>query len=103
MSNRELENSIGLLQFKVFRIKKKYFKNIVMLRRVHPQAQTTWKKRFAIHLVKVGGLDTIVEATKKLKSALRVDVWVETMKNALKEAGLRSTNKVPRPTLFARN
>lgn len=38
----------------------------------------------------VGGMDIVVEATKKVKSASRVDVCVETMKNILKEIGLGS-------------
>ena len=35
-------------------------------------------------------MDIVVEATKKVKSASRVDVCVETMKNILKEIGLGS-------------
>ena len=47
-----------------------------------------------MRLVTVGGLDSVVEAIRELKSASRVDVCVETVKNALKEASLGSAEKV---------
>ena len=64
------------------RIRKKYFKNIVMPRKDRPQALTTWEKRYAMRLVIVGGMYSIIEATKKLKTASKVDVCVETMRIA---------------------
>jgi hypothetical protein len=57
MSSKEVTDIIGLLQFKVNRTKKKYFDNIVMPRGSRPQALTTWKKRYAVRLVIVDGID----------------------------------------------
>jgi hypothetical protein len=61
-------------------------------------------------LVKVGGLDAIIEATRELTSATReltsasrVDVCVGTVKNALREASLGSTKKISKPTLSTKN
>jgi hypothetical protein len=51
-----------------------------------PQALTTWEKRYAVKLVTVGGLDSAAKATK-------VDVYIETVRNALKEAGLGSARR----------
>jgi hypothetical protein len=39
-----------------------------------------------VKLVIVGGLDSVVKATRELKSASRVDVCIETGRNALREA-----------------
>jgi hypothetical protein len=73
MSSREVTTVIGFSQFKVNRIMKKHFENILMPRGSCPQALTTWEKQYANCLVPVGRLDTIVEATRELKSALGVD------------------------------
>jgi hypothetical protein len=50
-----------------------------------------------MRLVTVGGLDSAVEATRELKSATRVDVCVETVRNALREVGLGLAEKVSKP------
>jgi hypothetical protein len=42
----------------------------------------------------VGYCRSAIEATRELKSASRVDVAVETMKNARREASLGSAEKV---------
>jgi hypothetical protein len=81
----------------VNRIKKKHFENIIMPRRGRPQVLIIWEKRYAVRLVLVGGLDSAVEATRELKSALGIEVCFETMRNALREASLGSTEKVPKP------
>jgi DNA-directed RNA polymerase specialized sigma subunit len=41
MSSREVPYVVDLSQFKVNRIMKKYFENIIMTRRSYPQALTT--------------------------------------------------------------
>ena len=54
-----------------------------MPRRSRPQALTIWEKKYTMHLVSIGGLDSAVEATRELKNALGFDVCVEIVKNAL--------------------
>jgi hypothetical protein len=70
------------------RIRKKHFENIVMLRGCRPQALITWEKKYAVRLVIVDGLDSTLEATREPKSATGIDVCIETVRNALKEAYL---------------
>ena len=41
------------------------------------QALITWQKRDVVRLVKIGGLDLAIEATKELKSASGVDACIE--------------------------
>jgi hypothetical protein len=48
-------------------------------------------------LVIVGGLDSIVEATKVLKNTLGIDVCIEIVKNGLEEVDLGSVGKVSNP------
>jgi transposase len=85
MSSREVANIVGLSQSKVNRIKKKPFENILMLSGGRPQALTTWKKKYVVRLATIGGLDSTVEITRELKSATKVDMCVERVKNALRE------------------
>jgi transposase len=54
-------------------------------------------------LVIISGLDSVVEATRKLKSASRVDVSIEIVKNSLRETDLESIKKVSNPALYAKN
>jgi hypothetical protein len=48
-------------------------------------------------------LDLAVEATREFKSTLGIDVYVETMKNVLREADLGSTEKILKLALSAKN
>jgi hypothetical protein len=72
MKSRKIENVVDLLQCEVNRIRKKYFENIVMPRRSDPQALTTWEEQYATRLVILGGLDTTIEAKRKLKSEVGI-------------------------------
>jgi hypothetical protein len=56
-----------------------------------------------VHLVIVGGLYSIVEAIRELKSALRVNVCIEKLRHVLREAILGSFEKVSKLALFAKN
>jgi hypothetical protein len=56
-----------------------------------------------MRLVTVGGLDLDVEAIRELKSALGIDVCIEIVKNALREASLGSLKKVSKLALSAKN
>ena len=54
-----------------------------------------------MRLVIVGGFT--VEATRELKSVSRIDVCVETMRNALRDTYLGSVGKISKLVLFAKN
>jgi hypothetical protein len=56
-----------------------------------------------MRLVIVGRLDLAVEVARELKSATRVDVYVEIVRNALRKAGLGSAKRVSKPTLSIKN
>jgi hypothetical protein len=85
------------------RIRKKHFENIVMLRGCRPQALITWEKKYAVRLVIVDGLDSTLEATREPKSATGIDVCIETVRNALKEAYLGLAEKVSKLALSVKN
>jgi transposase len=103
MSSREVANIVGLSQSKVNRIKKKPFENILMLSGGRPQALTTWKKKYVVRLATIGGLDSTVEITRELKSATKVDMCVERVKNALREASLGLAEKVSKLASSTKN
>jgi hypothetical protein len=46
------------------RIRKKHFENIIMPRGSRPQVLIIWKKKYAVRLVIIDGLDSDVEATR---------------------------------------
>jgi hypothetical protein len=55
-----------------------------------------------MRLVIVGGLISTIEATRELKSASRVDVFIETMRNTLREVGLGLVEKVSKQLCLPR-
>jgi transposase len=103
MSSREVAEIVGLSQSKMKRVKKKHFENIVIPRIGKSRALITWEKRFALRLVTAGGLNLAIEAIRELKSAIGVDVCVETMRNALRKTNLGLAKKVSKPALIAKN
>lgn len=102
-SSRKVAQAVGLSQSTVNRIRKKCFENIDMSKGGRPKALNSYEKRFVVRSMTVGRLENAVQATRALKTETGVDVCVETVRNALREAGLGATEKVSKPALTAKN
>jgi hypothetical protein len=54
-------------------------------------------------LVIVGRLETAIEAAKVLRVDMKVGFCDNTLRNALRDVGLRAYEKIPKPYLSQRN
>jgi hypothetical protein len=102
-STREIAKPLGFSQSTVNRVKKKHCSSIELLQWGRREILTDLKKRLAVYLVTVGGLETTVEATKVLRADREVGFGNNTLQNALRDVELRAFEKIPRPCLSQRN
>ena len=78
-------------------IRKKFRSYIELNKPGRPKKLSPQNKRFLVHAVTSGSLDTDVEANKLIKSSLNVFVSNETVRRALKESGLEAPEKIKNP------
>jgi hypothetical protein len=64
---------------------------------------TTSKKQLAMCLVTIGGLEMAVEVAKMLRVVRKVEFCENTLRNALRNVGLKACEKIPKPCLSQRN
>ena len=85
------------------RVRKKHCGNLELPKRGVPKNLTTSERRHAVHLVIVGGLETVVQATKVLREGREVGFYDNTLRFALRDAGLSACEKIPKPCLSHKN
>ena len=100
---REVAKSLGFSQSTMNRVKKKHCSSLELPQQGHREILTPLEKQLAVHLVIVGGLEMVAEAAKVLKVDKEVGFCDNTLRNALKDVGLRACEKIPKPSLSQRN
>lgn len=68
-----------------------------------PFKLTATDKRQLVRMVTSGQVDTAVQATRELRDAIPVDFGVDTVRRALREAGLKAMVKQKKPRLLPRH
>ena len=99
-STRVVAKSLGFSQSTVNRVRKKYCSNLELPKRDVPKILTTSERRRAVRLVTIGGLEIAVQATKVLREDRKVDCCDNTLRSALRDAGLSAYEKIPKPCLL---
>jgi transposase len=102
-STREVAKSLGFSQSIVNRMRRKHCSSLELPQRGRREILTTSEKRLAVRLVIVGGLETAVEAAKVLRVNREVGFCDNTLQNALRDAGSRACEKIPKPSLSQKN
>ena len=102
-SSREIAKSVGLAQFTVNRVRKKFSTSMALSKGGRPKVLTEWEKRYASWLVTIGGLETATEASKMLRREMGVKMCDNTLRDALREQGLSSFTKVKKHALSRKN
>jgi transposase len=98
-STREVAKSLDFLESTVNRVRKKHCSSLELPPRDCKEILTTLEKRLAVRLVTVGGLEMVVEAIKVLRVDRDVGYCDNTLRNALRDVGLRASEKIPKPSL----
>jgi transposase len=102
-NTREVVKSLGFSKSIVNRMKRKHCSSLEMPQRGRREILTTSKKQLAMCLVTIGGLEMAVEAAKVLRVDMEVGFCDNTLRNALRDVGLRACEKISKPSLSQRN
>ena len=102
-SIREVSKKIGISKSAVQEIRTKYVPDIPKPPPGRPRKLSVQDKRHCVRSVTSGRVPTATAATKKLKSEHKTNVNANTVRRALKEAGLKAKKKVKKPDLSAKN
>ena len=82
------------------RVRKKHCSNLELPKRGVPKILTTSERRRAVHLVTVGGLETVVQVAKVLREGREVGFCDNTLWSALRDAGLSACEKIPKRGIY---
>ena len=85
------------------RVRKKHCSNLELPKRGVPKILTTSERRRVVRLVKVGGLETAVQAAKVLREGREVGFYDNTLWSALRDARLSACEKIPKLCLSQKN
>ena len=100
---REVAKRVGLSKSTVQKIRGKYVSDLSKRPYGRPTKLTPQSKRYCVRNITSGALQTATAITKKLKHDLKIEVSSNTVRRALKEAGLEAGKKVEKPSLSAKN
>ena len=84
-------------------IRSKHFNNLEKPTAGRPPKLTDQNKRYYVRAITSGAIESSVTVAKKLENELNVKVSDRTVRNALKEAGLKAVEKMQKPKLSQTN
>ena len=94
---------MGVSTSTVKNLKRLHSTSMPKIKRGPKKKLTDADKRFCVRAVTAGGMSTAVTVRNKLEEELGIAVHAQTVRNALKEAGLGSIEKLAKPMLSAKN
>jgi transposase len=102
-STREVAKSLGFSQSTVNRVRRKCCSSLELPKRGRREILTPSERRLAVRLVTIGGLETATKAAKVLRLDREVGFCDNTLRNALRNVGLRACEKISKPCLSPKN
>jgi transposase len=103
LSTREIAERTGTSQSTVCNIKKTHLPGRIGKKPGRPAALDVRQRRLIMRKVTLGQLDTAIDVQRYLQEAEETKVHADTVRNCLKEAGLRSFTKAKKPLLTKRH
>ena len=105
LSTREIAVRTGVSHWTVYHIKKEHLPGRKGKKSGRPAvlSVSVRQRRLIVRKVTSGQLDTAVDVKRYLQEAEDTNVHAETVRNCLKEAGLRSFPKLKKPLLAKRH
>jgi transposase len=103
LSTREIANIVGVSQSTVCNIRKARLPNRTPKKSGRPPKLSEIQKRFIVRNVTSGKVNTATEMKKQLYDNIGVSICSDTIRNCLKNAGLRSFTKIKKPKLEKRH
>jgi transposase len=99
LSTRKVAKMCGVCQFTVCKVYKEYIPNLRLSSPGRPASLSPQNKRLCVRAMTSGKLKSAGQAAKHLEKRLGVKVSDQTVRRALKEAGLEAARKVIKPRL----
>jgi len=103
LSTREIANRTGVSQSTICNIKKKQLPRRKGKKSGRPSILKTRHQRLILRKITSGQLNTAVDIQHYLQEAENINIHADTIRNCLKEAGLKSFPKVKKPLLTKRH
>jgi transposase len=103
LSTREIAKRIGVSQSTICNIKKNRLPGHLGKKSGRPALLSAHQKRLIVRKVTSGELNTAVDAQRYLQKAEDTNVNAQTVRNCMKESGLRAFPKVKKPLLSRRH
>jgi transposase len=100
---REVAKIVGVSRGTVFNVKMRLFPTQKGHKAGRPAVLSCQRKRWIVRKIITGQVDTAAEMRRHLLAMENVSVSVETIRNCLREAGLRSFPKAKKPLLRKRH
>ena len=103
LSSRKIAPQVGVGRVSVDNIRKKIMPNAKKPPKGRPRKLSAQDKRRLVRQVTSGKADTATQLTRDLCSSTNIEVSAQTVRRALKEAGLKSATKKKSPRLLPRH
>src|SRR5271170_265707 len=103
LTSRQIEAQIGVGHATVDRVRKDARSGVQKSHGGRPAKLTTNDKRRVVRMVTSGKADTAVQITRELGETNNMEISAQTVRRALREAGLTARTKIRKPRLLPRH
>jgi transposase len=103
ISSRKIGARLGVSRSTVDRVRAKARSGAQKSLGGRPDKLTATEKRRLVRMLTLGKADNATQLTRELKNTTNINVSTDTMRRALKEAGLKAVTKKKKPRLLPRH
>ena len=103
LSTRQATKRVGVSKSMVSNVRKRQLQDTVTSKGGRPSLLSTNQKRLIVRKITSGECDTATEAKGMLYEEQDINIHVNTVRNALREVGMKGAAKQKKPLLAARH
>ena len=103
VSSRQIATQLHISHTTVNNVRAEARPDIQKCQAGRPAKLTAADKRHMVRLISSGKLSTAVQLTKELKDTTKVEIGVDTVRRALKDAGMKAVSKKKKPRLLPKH
>ena len=102
-SSRQIASQLGICHTTVIRVRAVTRRDAQTSRGGRPAKLTATNKRTLVSMVTSGKADTAIQLTRELRNTANIDINANTVRRALKGAGLKAAPKQNKPRLLPKH
>ncbi|CEG64079.1 hypothetical protein RMATCC62417_01116 [Rhizopus microsporus] len=103
LSSRKISKRTGVGRTSINKLRNERLPGLKVSKGGRPPVMSDADKRLCVRNVMVEGVESAATVAKQLKGELGINVSLETVRNALVEAGIGAVGKVSKPLLTAKH